>query len=103
MTDLLELMFEGSVAGATGFVTVGRSVKRECRAGVADRDLPLVAASTTSLRLRPGVMLFADRILRHPSLSDRVATSFASLTLSPSSSSRISVGSSLSCFFFQLK
>lgn len=51
MTDLLHLMFERSLTGATRFVMAGRSVKLECRAGPADRDLPFAADFVDQLAL----------------------------------------------------
>lgn len=43
MADLPDLLFEGSLAGATGLVVVGRAVKFESVTGLTDRDLPFAA------------------------------------------------------------
>lgn len=54
MADFLDLLFEVSLAGATGLVVMDRAVKFESVTGPADRDLPFAADLVDSLRFRPG-------------------------------------------------
>jgi len=58
MADLLYPLFEGSLAGATGFVVVGRPIELEGFAGLADRDLPLATDLVDLLRFQPGLIAF---------------------------------------------
>jgi hypothetical protein len=51
MADLLDPVFEGSLARATRFVVIGRSIGFERRAGPADRHLPLTANLVDQLAL----------------------------------------------------
>lgn len=105
MADLLDLLFEGSLAGATGFVVVGRPIELEGFAGLADRDLPLATDLLDQLALPARLDSFRRITSCSISMSRlRSATSFFSLPFSCSGcfSRRISVGSRPS-YFFQLK
>src|SRR5207237_1446972 len=106
LTDLPDPLFEGGLVGATGSVVVGRPVEFEGVAGPADRYLPLATDLVDELALPTRLHSFRRITSCSISLSsDRSATSFLSLPFSSSScfSRRISVGSSPSYFFFQLK
>ena len=71
MADLLDPMFEGSLAGATRLVMVGRPVKLERRAGPADRDLPLATDFVDQLALPASFIAFGGS---HPAASPCRAT-----------------------------
>lgn len=106
MADLADLLFEGSLAGPTGFVVVGHVVKFESVTGPAHRDLPFAADLVKQLALTARLHSFR-RITSAASLSSgRSATSFFSLPFSSSVcfSRRLSAGSRPPYyFFFQLK
>jgi len=66
MANLLDPVFEGSLAGATRFVVVGRPVKLKRLTSPADRDLPLAAHLVDELALPARLHSFsADHVLRH--------------------------------------
>src|SRR5215468_11926274 len=106
LADLLDPSFEHGLSGAARLVVVGGRVEQQHPTGPSDRHIPLPTHLVHQLALPHRPQSFRRMTSCSISLSRlRSATTLRSLLFSSSScfSRRISVGSSPSYFFFQLK
>src|SRR3954468_20121236 len=106
LTNLSDPLFEMGLSGATRLVVIGGGIDLEHATRPADRNVPLTSHLINQLALPDRPQSFRRMASCSISLSsDKSATIRFSLLFSSSScfSRRISLGSSPSYFFFQLK